>query len=182
MKRNRDDKKIYIVLSHTGTLLSRVIRLFTKYEYSHVSISSDSNLDEMYSFGRIHPYVPFIGGFVHEIPGKGTFKRFKNTTSEIYSMTISKEQFETLKSTLRQMDSRKHEYHYNALGLCAFLFHKKLNRKNHFYCAEFVQYVLDTSKVETNLPTPCKPSDFLELKDIKLEYKGKLIDFTPKSA
>ena len=57
---------IYIVLSHTGTVLSRLIKTFTRAEYSHVSISLDKNLEKMYSFGRINPYNPFYAGFVHE--------------------------------------------------------------------------------------------------------------------
>ena len=68
--------KIYVVLTYTGTVLSRFVKLFTKGEYSHVSISLDENLEEMYSFGRINPYIPFWGGFVQESPHYGTFKRF----------------------------------------------------------------------------------------------------------
>ena len=37
-------KKIYVVLSHTGTLLSRIIRLNTGAEYTHASIALDENL------------------------------------------------------------------------------------------------------------------------------------------
>ena len=59
-------RKIYIVLSFTGTILSRIVRFYTRKEYSHVSIALDENLDEMYSFGRLNPYNAFIGGFVHE--------------------------------------------------------------------------------------------------------------------
>ena len=59
-------RKIYIVLTYTGTILSRIVKFYTGKEYSHVSIALDENLEEMYSFGRLHPYVAFIGGFVHE--------------------------------------------------------------------------------------------------------------------
>lgn len=45
-----NSKTIYIVLSQTGTVLSRVLRLFTRAEYNHVSIALDENLDYMYSF------------------------------------------------------------------------------------------------------------------------------------
>lgn len=50
---------IYIVLSHTGTNLSKLIKLFTKDEFSHVSISLDIDAKEMYSFGRLRAYNPF---------------------------------------------------------------------------------------------------------------------------
>ena len=43
-------KEIYFVLTHTGTALSKIIKGFTKDEFSHVSISLDINLKEMYSF------------------------------------------------------------------------------------------------------------------------------------
>ena len=42
----------------------------------------------MYSFGRLNAYNPFIGGFVHESPKYGTFKRFKNTKAKIYSIEV----------------------------------------------------------------------------------------------
>ena len=46
-------RKIYIVLTYTGTFLSKIIRMYTKEEYAHVSISFNENLEEMYSFGRL---------------------------------------------------------------------------------------------------------------------------------
>ena len=42
----------------------------------------DEDLTKMYSFGRLYPYNPFLGGFVHEGLDRGTFKRFKKTNCE----------------------------------------------------------------------------------------------------
>ena len=81
-------RKIYIVLTYTGTLLAKVVRLYTRNEFAHVSISLDENLDEMYSFGRLNPYIPFIGGFVQESPNYVTFKRFHKTKTKIYSLEV----------------------------------------------------------------------------------------------
>ena len=85
-------KKIYIVLTHSGTALSKIIKGFTKDEFSHVSISLDKELNEMYSFGRLNPYNPFWGGFVHEyidtvLPELIRPENFKEITGlkEIYS-------------------------------------------------------------------------------------------------
>ena len=64
-------------------MLSIIIRSLTGAEYSHVSLSLDKKLNKMYSFGRLNPYNPFIGGFVHEGINIGTFKRFKNTKTKI---------------------------------------------------------------------------------------------------
>ena len=59
-------KKIYIVLTHSGTYFSQVIKFFTRYNYSHVAISFDKNINTMYSFGRKQYNNPLFGGFVIE--------------------------------------------------------------------------------------------------------------------
>lgn len=59
-------KKIYIIMSFTGTILSRIIKMYEHDKYCHVSISLDKKLNQMYSFGRLNPYNTFIGGLVHE--------------------------------------------------------------------------------------------------------------------
>ena len=78
-------KKIYIVLTYTGTILSKIVKMYTRREFSHVSIALDEDLDQMYSFGRINAYNPFWAAFVQEGIDKGTFKRFKKTKTRIYS-------------------------------------------------------------------------------------------------
>ena len=78
-------------------LLSNIIRYWTKDEFSHVSIALDADLEEMYSFGRLNPYNPFYGGFVHEGINIGTFKRFKNTKTAIYSFELTDKQYNRLK-------------------------------------------------------------------------------------
>ena len=46
-------KKIYIILTHTGTALSKIIKGFTKDEFSHVSIALDIELKENVQFCKI---------------------------------------------------------------------------------------------------------------------------------
>ena len=67
----------------------------------------DENLEEMYSFGRLNPYNPFWGGFVHESIKNGTFKRFKNTRTEIYSLNIENEQYERLENIIKHFNAYK---------------------------------------------------------------------------
>lgn len=54
---------IYILLTHSGSLPSKLIRMYTREPYSHVHCSG-SNLNELYSFGRLKPSNPIFGGFV----------------------------------------------------------------------------------------------------------------------
>lgn len=147
-------KEIYIVLTYTGTILSRIIKQFTGNEFAHVSIALDKDLKYMYSFGRLNPYNAFIGGFVHEYVDDGTFKRFKNTVSRIYALKIEDEKYEKLKKLIFKIQDNKKDYTFNIIGLFAAGIHIRLKYKKSFYCAEFVKYVLDKSKINTN----CAPS------------------------
>lgn len=167
-------RKIYIVLTYTGTILSKIIKTYTKDEFSHVSLSLDKKLEYMYSFGRLNPYNPFIGGFVHEGIDIGTFKRFKRTKTNIYSMQINEGQYNKLIETIKEIEKQKKQYKFNSIGLFAIGFNLKVKRKYAFYCAEFVKYLLEQSGIETNLPEMIRPEDFKNLENIKLEYRGKL--------
>ncbi len=170
-------KKIYIILTHTGTTLSKLIKSYTKNEFSHVSISLDNKLEKMYSFGRLHPYNPFWAGFVHEGIDFGTFKRFYLTKAKIYSLEVTEEQYEKMEKTIEYMNTRKKLYKFNIIGLFAVSINKKVKFKNSFYCAEFVKYVLEEAGVKTNLPEIIKPEDFKNLESAKLVYNGKLNEY-----
>lgn len=174
-------KKIYIVLTHTGTTLSKVIKSYTRNEFSHVSISLDMELNEMYSFGRLNPYNPFIGGFVHEYIDKGTFKRFYNTRAKVYSLEITEEQYENVKDSIRRIQNEKDNYKFNILGLFAAGFHKRIEKEYSFYCAEFVKYVMEKADINTGLPDVVKPEDFENINELHEIYGGFLREYqSPK--
>lgn len=167
-------KKIYIVLTHTRAVLSRIIKAFTKDEFSHVSIALDSELKEMYSFGRLYPNNPFIGGFVHEYINKGTFKRFYKTKAKIYSLDVTLEQYEDVKRNIQIIQAQKDKYQFNILGLFAVSINKKVNKEYSFYCAEFVKYVMEQAGIKTNLPEIVRPEDFKNIPNLQEIYIGYL--------
>lgn len=167
-------KKIYIVLTHTGTNLSKLIKSYTKDEFSHVSIALDRELKYMYSFGRLNPYNPIWGGFVHEYINKGTFKRFYLTKAKVYMLEITEKEYEMVKNTIQQIEQEKKQYTFNILGLVAAGFRKRIKGKKSFYCAEFVKYVLDQARINTDLPEVVKPEDFKKIEKLQEVYSGFL--------
>ena len=172
-------KNVYIVLTHTGTILSKIIKSYTKDEFSHVSISLDINLDEMYSFGRLNPYIAFIGGFVHEEINKGTFKRFYKTKTKIYSLPVTDDQYNIIQKSIEEI--RNANYKFNIIGLIAVGFDKRINAKRSFYCAEFVKYLLSKAGIETNLPEIVKPEHFKNINGIKEIYSGLLKNYNKEN-
>lgn len=169
-------KKIYIILTYTGTILSKIVKIYTRKEYAHVSISLDKDLNQMYSFGRLNPYNPFVGGFVHEGIDRGTFKRFKNTKTKIYSMEIDEKKYEKLEEIISNIEKKKHLYKFNIIGLLALALNVRIKRERYFYCSEFVKYVLEQSQV-IQLPEMIKPDDFQQVNGLNEIYIGKLKDY-----
>ena len=170
-------KKIYIVLTHTGTTLSKIIKTYTKSEFSHISISLDEELNRMYSFGRLNPYNPFIGGFVHEYISKGTFKRFKNTWTTVYELDVTEEQYEIIEENIEKFKNEKDELKFNVIGLFAVAFNKKIKFENSYYCAEFVKFLMESAKIKNELPEVIKPEDFKQVEGLKPLYSGLLREY-----
>lgn len=173
----KKSKKIYIVLTYTGTFISKIIRIFTRAEYCHVSLSLDRKLNKMYSFGRLNPYNPFIGGFVHEGINIGTFKRFKRTKAEIYSIEVTSKQYNIIKQRIKQFEKNKDEYKFNRLGLFLAGINYKYTRENRFYCSEFVKYLIEHAEIDMKLPNVMKPIDFKTIIESDYLYKGKLKNY-----
>ena len=167
-------RNIYFVLTYTGTFLSKIIKIYTRKRYSHVSIALDKNLHEMYSFGRLNPYNPFIGGFVKEGVQEGTFKRFKNTDALVVRFKVTDEQYDKIVMEINKFMAEKEKYKFNILGLFLTVINKRIRRRYYFYCAEFIKYVMEKSDIDINLPTIIRPEDFIHISNVEPVYKGKL--------
>ncbi len=173
-------EKVYIVLSQTGTILSRILKFFTKAPYNHSSIALSEDLATMYSFGRLNPYNPFIGGFVEESPSAGTFKRFKNTKVMVLEFEVSHEARDDLYRLIAEMLSARAQYHYNYLGLLLAAVRVHREKTDCYYCSEFVKAMAERLGLDgvEEIPLIVKPIHFLGLKH-RTVYVGKLQEYRP---
>lgn len=169
-------RQIYIVVSQTGTLLSRILKFITGAKYNHVSISMTKDLGKMYSFGRKMAYNPFWGGFVLESREHGTFKRFSNTEAVILEIPVEEELYDKMQCYLDKMYQEKNTYHYNYLGLFLAALHIRYCQKNSYYCSEFVQEILLRFKImqARQCQEIVQPIHFLNLFEKQAVYSGKL--------
>ncbi len=172
-------KQIYVVLSQTGTVLSRILKSLTHDMYNHASISLDPSLETMYSFGRLNPYNPFIGGFVIEGKNHGTFKRFFKTKAIVLELSITDDKFHEIEKYLAFLVEHRYEYKYNYWGLFLALFKKNYAPGNRFYCSQFVRHCLEAFNIENidEIPKIVKPMDFLSLNNKRIIYNGVLKDY-----
>ncbi len=176
-------RKVYIVLSQTGTILSRILKLVTRAPYNHSSIALTEDLQTMYSFGRVHPYNPFLGGFVQESPAYGTFKRFKNTKVMVLETEISEDIYSELGQLIQQMLKEKARYHYNYRGLFLAALKIPVKKRNSYYCSEFVKAMVLRMNLPgaEEIPAIVKPMHFLTVPH-KTVYVGKLREYAPSPA
>ncbi|WP_175640307.1 hypothetical protein [Metabacillus schmidteae] len=171
-----EEKEIYVVLTDTGTLFTRLIKLYTKKSFNHASISFDKSLTEVYSFGRKTPSNPFIGGFVKENMKSHFFRQAK---CRVYSCTVSTAQYESMIDYIQKIDKEKSLYRYNLLGLFAILLNKQINRKHAFFCSQFVATVLQECDCVnfSKPPSLITPHDLIKGDDFNLVYEGNLRDW-----
>ena len=176
---NNGEQYVYIILSQTGSIVSKWLKMVTKDEYNHVSLSLDKELNEMCSFGRYYAYFPFWGGFVHESTKMGALKRFKNTTSKIVRIKVNNEQIDSIRKKINEMFSSKKKYRYDMLGVVLASMHVDYRRNYRYYCSEFVKEILINNGVinKEECPKIMKPMDFLKLSNVEEVYTGKLHEY-----
>ncbi|MBW7474658.1 hypothetical protein K0T92_07865 [Paenibacillus oenotherae] len=173
---NESQQHIYVLLTDTGTLFTKLIRMFTKAPMNHASIALDPELKEVYSFGRKNRRNPLIGGFVKEDMSSNLFDR---ATCALYHCTVSKGTYERIRQHMWEMERNEHRYKYNLLGLFGVLLNKRIQRKNAYFCTQFVAAVLE----ENGVPVSSKPSALVTPADIERAqalrqvYRGTLEEY-----
>ena len=142
-----ENKKIYIVLTRTKTILSRLIGFIKNDKYTHASISLDGGLNQMYSFGRKYSYNPFVGRFVKENLNEGVYGRHDNLYGLVMEIEVSREQYDKAENLINEFILDKDLYKYNYIGLINCLLNKESCNDRRFLCSEFVYYILNKSSI-----------------------------------
>lgn len=171
------DVEIYVLLTDTGTLFTRTIKWFTKDQLNHASIAFDSDLNEVYSFGRKNPSNPFFAGFVKE-DVRGDF--FEQSVCRLYRCTISHGAYLKIRTQIHHMEQNSDQYKYNLLGMLGIMFNFEMKREYAYFCSQFVASVFEQSGVHLvdKPPLFVTPGDFENTAMLELVYHGNLHSYT----
>ena len=169
-------KKIYVLLTKTGTVPSKIIGKLSRARFSHASLSIDNEFTDMFSFGRKGMKV-FPGGFAKENLRTRVLKKYENCPCEVISMEVTDENYEKIKNKALYFSDNKDLFGYSYIGIFACWCRIKLKFKNRYFCSQCVSEILKAGNVQLPYdPLLMRPMDFMKIKDIKKEYLGTIKD------
>ena len=172
-----EQQYVYLILTRTGTVPSRIIGLVTGKPYTHVSIASDVLLTDMYSFCRDKKDRPLPANFNHEDINTEVFGACKTIPGEVYRLPVTASQLERYRETIRHFILNRDSYAYDMGAFLPMALHIPYRMRNKFVCSVWVGFVLGKSGIEHDFqkhPSLIEPEDFRSITGAELIYRGDL--------
>lgn len=170
-------KNVFIILTKSESVPSRLIGFFTHDKFTHSSIAFEDDLRVMYSFARKYSYLPLPAGLVEEQTDRGFYKKQKDIPCAVLKLKVPDKVYYRMKYKVREMMNRRDDYKYSVLGLLMCGMNIAVDIPDHYFCSQFVAYVLSESgAMEFDKPASLiHPSDFYRMKQFSRIYEGKLV-------
>ena len=169
-------KRIYILLSKTKTLPSRMIYRLTRGAYTHTSIALTEQTDRFYSFARRKLHNILNAGFFVEDLNSFVFAKHAKCYCSLYALEVSEEGYEKIQRRIEDFEKNYKKAKYNFLGMLPLRLGIRFPRKYKLACSQFVAVVLDASG-EIALPKDpyvMLPNDFQKIPGIRKIYEGTI--------
>lgn len=157
---------VYVLCVHTGTLLANAIKKATGSHFSHCTISFDSSLKNMYSFGRKTKLTELSNGsFVKESIHNPPYTN-EGVTYALYCIPVTSSQLTAMKKRLEYFVKNKTKFRYDFAGLFKNFFGIADNPEQRWFCSRFVADIINAGtepgqKPMIREPSLMRPEDFL---------------------
>ena len=179
-------KPVYVVIMHTGTMLSKMIQTAIHSQYSHASISFDSSLTSMYSFARkltADGTATSDGGFrIEDIRAK--FFQENDIKFAMYMVPCTEEQIKLMKKRLEYFRKNQSKFKYDFTGLIKNYFSISDNPEYKWFCTRFVADILNAGRpTDPYIKDPflVQPDDFMETNFAMYVTTGYLNQYDQKA-
>lgn len=167
-------KSIYVLLTDTKTLVSKVSRMVTGDPYNHVSLMLTDDFDDgIYTFSLSNGLNGIKGGFMVE-----SRSALKGSRYSMYRLPVTSESYDRIKGKVTDYVKGVDKTSYNHLGLFNAIFNKNIFKTEDgqsSICSEFVVEVLKFSGVELfskRLASTVRPYDIIKSKLMKFHKRG----------
>lgn len=163
-------RPLFLMLSRTGTGIGKTIRIFTRYDYNHVSLSLDPSFRRWVSFARYAQGVPLAGGFVAESPER-YFSAGGPIQVKIFRIDIPLDRYRKLKALFSQAGQHDCGLIYNTFGALITPIGLHVPISGAYTCLEFADTVLEESHCSIRSLDTCHQSQLI--------YEGDLRNLVP---
>lgn len=168
-------RAIYMVVMRTDTIPAKAIRMATRVPYSHVSLSPDASLKQMFSFCRSYSRIPLPATFNEELIGQGTLGHFEEIPCEIYKIPVTEEKYQRFLMLIDHFQACRRQYSYSLMGLVWVRLQIEKELRNKFVCSQFVAYMLEECGISLEKAASLySPDDLRFLPQAELVYRGEL--------
>ncbi len=136
------DRDLYLMISHTGTGVGRIIRGISRYRYNHVAMTLDPSFRKWYSFARIHRNVALYGGFTEE-SAERYFAFGTNVPVKIFKLSVDEKTYAHLSALFAKADTLETELIYNFFDILAAIIGWQVKIPGAYTCLGFCCAVLN---------------------------------------
>ena len=169
-------KKVYIMLTRTQSIVSKIVYFFTRASYTHASLVFDKGFNEIYSSTRKNGVTLFPAGPAREYLDRGFFARHGKTPCAVYEFEVTEEVYDKLYAETMSFINNSDCYKFNVWGLVSCKFGIPLYRKNKYFCSQFVAEILSRCDAvplpkETGL---MRPSDYMTMPELTRVFEGDI--------
>lgn len=177
---------IYIILYANKSLLGDAIRAFTKEPYSHASISFDTSMNNIYTFGnRIikgrgqNNEKTVFGASIESFKTKSMrFSYDSKTKYGLYVMFLQEENVEKMKYQIRKIFNNGDLYKYSISGLVKYALGQPSESETKMFCSQFVSWILSYGGVQLEkYPSLYSPYQLTQLENVIFIETGTIKDY-----
>ena len=133
---------LYLMISRTNTVIGKLIRVFCRCPYNHISLTTDPSLQNWYSFARYAQDVPLYGGFIRE-PAERFLASGEDIPVRIFRVGIPKSRAQKLEQLFSHAGKRDFKLLYNTLDAVFSSFGRQVSIPNAYTCLSFACTVLN---------------------------------------
>ena len=170
---------VYVVMFSNDSIVSKLIRMWTKSDFSHCAIGLDKKLENIYSFAKDREdttknRVRFV---------RDNIKNYPDLNIKVYAITIPFKYVYRLKKVFTEYIAHKMETSYNTLAILSIVINKQLRKLNEHFdkysmiCSQFVYTALSMCNIQLGIDKvsyQVSPKDV----DMTLDVKKNVIDTT----
>ena len=170
---------VYVVLFSNDSIVSKLIRMWTKSDFSHCAIGFDKTLENIYSFAKDREDTTKNRvGFVRD-----NIKNYPDLNIKVYAIAIPFKYVYRLKKVFTEYIAHKMETSYNTLAILSIVINKQLRKLNEHFdkysmiCSQFVYTALSMCNIQlgiNKISYQVSPKDI----DMTLDVKKSVIDTT----